>query len=455
MTGSTILYIMAALVAALVIVVAVMAVQIHRLKFAAYHDPITGHYNWTWFWPHIGHDIMDPSLPYNFVHFDIKNFKMINELYDHELGNRVLSFVVSVIKKQDFVKSSARCDNDNFALVTDPLPEDEMRQKLMDMFEEMKYMPEIPEYPLYYRCGVVEKNKKIRAKDTVADLAKMAQAIGTRTNCTEIHFYTDEMKDSLMRGEYLKSELPGAISRGELLVYLQPKFDVKTEHITGAEALVRWNYRGQGIMSPDKFVPCFEKNNAISIVDEYVIRKVCETLADWKVRGLPLYPISVNLSRVELLKDTLVPDLIDIVDEHHVDHSLIEFELTESAAYEDRDYLLKVMHQLRDAGFGLSMDDFGTGYSSFNLLKDMPLSTLKIDKSFVDDVGTEGPENKSELIVNDIIHMVKHLSITCVAEGVESENQKNVLAKMGCDYIQGYYYSRPIPIREYEKYLEE
>ena len=283
----------------------------------------------------------------------------------------------------------------------------------------------------------------------------MAQKQGQKLHCTEIIMYDDAMRDKVLRGETLKNSLPEAFLRDEILVYLQPKINSKTEEIVGAEALVRWLYHGNELMFPDKFIPYLEANNAISILDEHVIKKVCQYFVKWKSEGKKLYPISINLSQKEIKKENFVSDIIKIVDQYDVDRAFIEFELTETASFGDSEYFLKVISQLKDEGFRISIDDFGTGYSSFKMLKDMPINTLKIDKSFVDAISNGSNNIKGKMILEDVVNMTKHLDLDCVAEGVEEEHQKNMLRDWGCDYIQGYYYSKPIPCEEYEnKYLQ-
>ena len=429
--------------------------QVEILKHEMEHDPVTGHVNWYGMWKHIGLKTEDRVLPYTFVHFDIKGFKMFNELYDHKVGDFVLCFVSQTIGKQEFVLESARCHNDNFAFFVKPEYDDKIEELLKKFFEDMKFVPGYEERPLYFRCGVVMGNLQGIAKDTVADMAKMAQNKCNKKNCTEIEFYDDKLKEELIKSETLLNDLPEAMMREEILVYLQPKINPNDDTIVGAEALARWNYHGRELWTPYKFIPYLENNNGINLLDEYIVDRVCALFARWKEEGKKLYPISINLSQREIYKETLVEDLVGIVNKYNIERSLIEFELTETAAYEDRDYLLTVMGRLKEAGFSLSMDDFGTGYSSFNLLKDMPLNTLKIDKSFIDSIGDNAGDLKGQRIVEDIVSMVKHLSMICVAEGVEDESQKNILKACGCDCIQGYLYSKPINIEEYEeKYID-
>jgi EAL domain-containing protein (putative c-di-GMP-specific phosphodiesterase class I) len=259
------------------------------------------------------------------------------------------------------------------------------------------------------------------------------------------------MYEDILWSNYIKAYVDTAIENDEFVVYLQPKFDINTEKVKGAEALIRWNYKKREFLSPVKFVPFFEKDGTIGKIDDIVLNKVCRALSEWKKEGKALYPISVNLSRSRLYDASLIDDLTKIVDSYGVDHSFIDFELTESASYDNREQMIHVLNSLRNRGFKISMDDFGTGYSSFSLLTEMPLDTLKIDKSFVDKIGTDNDSDKDIAVIRHIISLAKELNFTCLAEGAEEKTQVDKLRELCCEVIQGYYYSKPIPIEEYEE----
>ena len=296
--------------------------------------------------------------------------------------------------------------------------------------------------------------RSILSGNRVADAAKLAQEMGTSPGKTDIIIYTDKMHEDIMWGSYIKAYLETAIENDEFVVYLQPKFDIDTEKVKGAEALVRWNYKNTGILTPYRFVPFFEKDGSIGKIDDIVLRKVCEAFSRWKKEGRQLYPISVNLSRNQLYDSDIITHLTEIVDSYDVDHELIDFELTESATYDNMEQMIRVLGTLRERGFKISMDDFGTGYSSLSLLTQMPLDTLKIDKSFVDKVGSDNDSEKDTAVIRHIISLAKELDFVCLAEGAESKTQVDKLRMLGCEVIQGYYYSKPIPMSEYEeKYL--
>ncbi len=417
----------------------------------AFFDPITDHYNWNHLVPFLEMPMDAGIEDYAFAHFDIKAFRIVNEVYGHNAANDLLSKIVKAMSEADFVYASARCHNDNFAMMIKDMPEDEMIAKLEEFFDGLSRLDADENYRIYYRCGVVPMQKAILLGNRVADAGKLAQALGTNKSRTDIVIYTDKMYEDILWSNYIKAYVDTAIENDEFVVYLQPKFDINTEKVKGAEALIRWNYKKREFLSPVKFVPFFEKDGTIGKIDDIVLNKVCRALSEWKKEGKALYPISVNLSRSRLYDASLIDDLTKIVDSYGVDHSFIDFELTESASYDNREQMIHVLNSLRNRGFKISMDDFGTGYSSFSLLTEMPLDTLKIDKSFVDKIGTDNDSDKDIAVIRHIISLAKELNFTCLAEGAEEKPQVDKLRELCCEVIQGYYYSKPIPIEEYEE----
>ena len=416
----------------------------------SFFDPITGHYNWNHLVSYLEMSEDKGIRDYAFVHFDVKEFKVINEVYGHIAANKVLSNIARAMNEAEFVYASARCHNDNFAMIIKDMPEEEMVAKLEEFFEGLSHLEEDANYRIFYRCGVVPMMRSVLLGNRVSDAGKLAQALGTNPNKTEITIYTDEMYDNISWGNFIKAYLDKAIENDEFVVYLQPKYDIKDEVIEGAEALIRWNYKSKDFLSPARFIPFFERDGSIGKIDDIVLSKVCGALARWKEEGRNLYPISVNLSRSRLYDSNLIDHLTEIVDSFGVSHELIDFELTESATYDNMEHMLSVLEDIRSRGFRISMDDFGTGYSSLSLLTEMPLDTLKIDKSFVDKIGT-GNERKEDIVVlKSIISLAKELGFSCLAEGAEIKSQVDRLRELGCDIVQGYYYSKPIPIEEYE-----
>ena len=429
-------------------------IEKQTLYKTAFTDLITRTYNWN----HLEAYLEVPGDKgiddYAFAHFDVKQFRVLNEAYGHIAANKVLSNIVNAMNQADFVYASGRCHNDNFAMLIKDMPEPELKQKLEDFFEKLSVLEEDPHYKIYYKCGVVPMQRAMLSGNRVADAAKMAQALCTNHKGTEIIFYTDKMHDDLSWGNYIKAYVETAIEQDEFVVYLQPKFDIKTEKIKGSEALIRWNYKNKEFLPPYRFIPFFEKDGSIAKIDDIVLEKVCAAMARWKKEGKPLYPVSVNLSRSRLYDENLIDKLVGIVDSYGVDHHYIDFELTESATYDNMEHMLSVLQELRNRGFKISMDDFGTGYSSLSLLTQMPIDTLKIDKSFVDPIAADNEHQEDITVLRLIITLAKELGFVCLAEGAETKSQVDRLRDLGCEIIQGYYYSKPIPISEYEeKYL--
>ena len=423
-----------------------------ELYHRAYHEPITEYFNWTWMCECLDKYYLEGIKDYAFVHFDIKEFKMINELYSHSVANNVLTRVTKNIQRhRDWIYFGARCDNDNFAMMIRDMPEEETEKKLRQFFKEISVLEVDAGYEIFYRCGVVSMRDAMNTGDIVADCAKLAQSMGQELNTTEIHFYTNEMHENALWGKQLKAYLDTAIRAGEFMVYLQPKMDTYEEKICGAEALIRWNYKHKEMLAPYRFIPYFETDESIIKVDEFVLHRVCWKLKEWKEKGYPLYPISVNLSRKHMVQPYLARHLAAIVDSYGVDRSLIEFEITETMAYENQNYMIFILNDLKRKGFRISMDDFGTGYSSFALLKEMPLDTLKIDKSFVDLIMQDDVDHKTTIILHHIITMAEELGISSIAEGVEACEQVEALREWGCEMVQGYYYSKPLPISQFEE----
>lgn len=427
----------------------------NELYNLAFFDSVTHYYNWNWMQDHIKNFEQYNIKDFSLVHFDVKDFKLINEIYGHSVGDKVLCNIVDALKNLDWCYFSCRCHNDNFAMMIPKYNQSEIINKLTSLFNSISSLPEDNDYTIFYRAGVASVNIDTIKQEriTITDMAKMAQTLGTKTNETEIHFYTDSMKNEEFKGKLLKNDLHRAFNNNEFLVYYQPKYNPKTNKIAGAEALIRWNYKNKEIWTPNKFVPYLEKENVISKLDLFVLNEVCKKLEEWKHKNYNLIPISVNMSKTQLYSNNMLEQIINIVNNYDIDRKYVEFELTETMAYEDINYMISIMNQLRNEGFLLSMDDFGTGYSSLSLLSNMPLTGLKIDKSFIDELENTQSTSKIKYIIKDIVNMAKHLKITSVAEGVETENQKNLIRDWGCNSIQGYFYSKPLPVIEFEKLL--
>lgn len=248
----------------------------------------------------------------------------------------------------------------------------------------------------------------------------------------------------------MEEDILYSIKNNEFIIFLQPKFDTITEKIVGAEALIRKFENGKIIM-PSEFIPEYERTGIITKLDMYVLEEVCKLQKKWRKLNLPLLPISINESRHHLKNINHIRELQEMINKYQVDSSLIELEMTETTVVEDIFLAKKAAESVKELGFVVSMDDFGTGYSAFNILKDIEIDILKIDKEFFENLENN---KRAQIIIETIIDMCKKLNILTVAEGIETKEQVEFLKKIGCDIIQGYYFSQPIPVEEFEnRYL--
>lgn len=392
---------------------------------------------------------------YAYVTFDVDNFKYINEMFDYEYGNQILIHIGKVLRH--FTKKDelyARISADNFAMLwEDTGTKNELTARIRELFQQIIQFREPEETltvcELKFSCGVYRI-------DDITDINMIrANANLARTECKkrvleDVVYYDEALKQRKVEEKELEYEAREALENKEFLVYFQPKYDVENERIIGAEALVRWNHPVRGMLSPNSFIPVFEINGFVVELDLYVLEQVCSLIESWMREGLCPICISVNLSRIHLHEQNVAERLLEVVRKHNVSPEYIEFELTESAFYEETESLLRVMAEIKQAGFRLSMDDFGSGYSSLNLLRRLPVDVLKLDKVFLEDCDEDEDETRGKRIVMHVISMAKDLKMEVLAEGVETKGQKEFLQNARCDMIQGYYYARPMPLKEFE-----
>lgn len=245
----------------------------------------------------------------------------------------------------------------------------------------------------------------------------------------------------------VEREIKRAIKEKEIALYLQPKVNPRLNQLEGAEVLVRWTKKTGEVVMPGDFVPVLEEYEALSILDAYVFEEVCKIQREWLQKGKKI-SLSVNESRRHLAEKNHIQELMEVIKKYEVLSSLIELEVTESAVIENVEQAKRAEKEAHKHGFIVSMDDFGTGYSSFSMLKDISIDILKIDKSFFDEIMTN---QRGRIIIEAIFEMAKKLEIKTVAEGIETREQVEYLTEIGCDLIQGYYYDKPLPKKEFEK----
>lgn len=265
-------------------------------------------------------------------------------------------------------------------------------------------------------------------------------------------YYNNTMRENIVMEQMLMSECDAAIRENQFEVYYQPVCNALDGSIISAEALVRWQHPEKGMISPGIFIPLFERNGYISVLDRYIWDKVCAMLKRRREQNLDVVPISMNVSRVDFYSHSLCDDIIKIVEKYGLEPQLLRLEVTESSYSDNPQTVMETVKKLQDYGFTIMMDDFGSGYSSLNTLKDLPVDILKIDMKFMDDLDKGG---KSAIILESIVRMTKWMSLRAVAEGVETEDELNFLKSIECNYIQGYYFYRPMPEKDFEELLNK
>ncbi len=394
---------------------------------------------------------------YAYAIADVTGFKFVNSTLGYEYGNRVLKYIADILSKAVTKDENVcRTSGDHFAMLLKYDTVDELVKRLETM---LNYCTEVPENDegkaakIFFRCGVylINGNEDVNRIRSRANVAR--KGIG-KSMSNEIAFYSDEDFNKDIEQHELESDLLNSIKNEELVVYLQPKYGIPEEKVIGAEALIRWNHPEKGMIAPNMFIPIAEVDGFVKEIDFYVFETVCRKLRDWKRAGRQLITVSVNFSRLHLYDEDFVGNLIRLSKEYEIEPKYLEIELTETAIYDEMDRLLDVMYLIKDAGFGLSMDDFGSGYSSLHLLREMPVDVLKLDKGFLDECGN-ADNAREQKVISHVISMAKDLDITVLAEGVETVEQKNFLQNASCDVIQGYYYSKPMPIDDFgRKYFK-
>lgn len=383
------------------------------------------------------------------IMMDLDDFKLVNELFGYEEGNKVLRFLSRTLKESccdgEF---TGRSNADRFYILFLYEEEKEIKQRILKLAENIQRlrMSETMEYLLHPVFGIYYVKAGDDNVEDMMDCAALAHNMAKQARNSTYKVYTDEIKEKELQKKQLSDQIEHAYRNHEFIVYYQPKYDSITRKLAGAEALVRWRRADGQMVSPGLFVPLAEESGFVCKLDEYVFREVCLAQKRWMDKGFDIVPVSVNLSRRHLDNPEFINEYKAILDESGVPIEYIQLEITESAMFEKKDDFVQIMERLHDLGFMILMDDFGTGYSSLMMLKSIPIDVMKLDKSFVDDYDDE----RGERIIRCVMRMAQDLSIAITAEGVETEAQYRFLTSVGCDTIQGYYFARPMPEEEYE-----
>lgn len=380
---------------------------------------------------------------------DIDKFKALNMSYGNEIGDQVLKYISHVFHEMCPNDQIYRRHSDHFAAIIHAENKEVVEQKLDQFLKKIQIdIKNRKVIPFTLSLGVcrLEEIQHLYRGYTKAMLAKNSMK-GNYVN--QYAFFEDHLREISIRNMELCSNFDGALQNKEFKVVYQPKFDMRTNQVVGAEALVRWIKPDGQIISPGEFIPCFEDSSQIIQLDEYVFQTVCEQMQEMKKEGIAVKRISVNLSRVHVKSQTIVRKLNEISRKYSIDPSEIAIELTESAVSENSENICDLVDELHRIGFRVDMDDYGTGISSLLSLANADFDVIKLDRNFVNSIGNQ----KMEAVIKSTIELAKRLNLGVVAEGIETKEQQNFLVKNGCFCAQGYYYSKPVDKELYEEML--
>ena len=429
----------------------------NRLAYLAQFDPLTGLANRTLLADRFSQIIVQAKrrdVPLATLFIDLDGFKTVNDTLGHAGGDELLKEVA--LRLQQTVRDGdtvARISGDEFAIVLADMAHLEdaalVAQKVIDRLAAT-FKVAGKEVFVTASVGIAVFPGDGTDADTLIGAADAAMYRAKQSGRNTFQFFTAEINQRSRAHARMGAELRRALEREEFALVYQPKVDLNTRGVTGAEALLRWNHPGRGVVSPVEFIPVLEETGLIVAVGDWVLRRACEDLKAWQAAGLAVAPVAVNLSARQFRRTDLDSHFKALVARVGVDPGLIELEITESQLMLDPPHAIRMMRALRDAGMRIAIDDFGTGYSSLAYLNRFPVSSLKIDRSFVKDMA----KNKDDAtIVRTIIEMAHSLSFTVVAEGVETEEQATFLRLLRCEQAQGYLFAKPMPREEFVKLL--
>ncbi len=429
---------------------------IRKMKFLLAKDPLTHMPNLDSFIQMTEELIQShPGMRFAVIRMDINKFRIINEIYGTKEGDNILRYIG--VKIQEWAgpaqgeSTYCRVSSDMFCVCIEYNKED-IQELVSFMQASLKGYPIRFEMVMSFGIYVTdEEDQEGRTPViTLMDRAVTAQQTVKNSYLSNVAYYDEKIQKKEAAEKEILSEMKHALGTEQFKVYLQPKCEMDTGKIIGAEALVRWIHPQKGVISPGDFVPVFEKNGFISELDAFILEATCKTLRRWLDEKKPVYPISVNVSRADLYNPNLLDQIQSCVAKYDIPHDLISFELTESAFISDNMQLCNLASLLQKNHFRVLMDDFGSGYSSLNTLREIPVDVLKIDLKFL---PPSSDDLRGNTILRCVVDMARQLGLEVIVEGVETKDQVDFLLSIGCRFAQGFYFYRPMPISDYEQAL--
>jgi len=389
---------------------------------------------------------------YMFVAIDIEHFRFFNKLYGTAEGDKLLKYVAFCLEKmcKDNGGVAGYMGLDNYAVLM-PNNDELLKQLKSDIAQGVRKLNNaagfLPAFGVFVVDDITMTAAAMYERATIA----LSYVFGNYAN--RVCYFSDDMISKIEEELVLLAEIQEGLDKEEFTFFVQPQCDISTGKIVGGESLVRWKHGEKGLVPPGVFIPVLEKNGFIADLDKYVWEKVCQWLRDWMNRGYKPVPISLNVSRIDIFTMDVVAYLKELLDKYEIPPKFLKVEITESAYAESDDKIIRTVKQLRDSSFLVMMDDFGSGYSSLNMLKSVSVDVLKIDMCFLD--IDENEEEKGIGILESVVNMARQMKIPIIVEGVETKKQEDFLLKMGCRYMQGYFYYRPLPIDKFEELISD
>ena len=416
-------------------------------------DVLTGLFNKEFFFEYGKRlDHQNQQMPMDALVLDVNRFHIVNELYGRQYGDHILKRLGNSIHELVQYTGGLACRFNNNCFYIYLPHTDDLPDKLPG------YINDINEYlddrKITVRIGVYSDDGSGLDMERRFDRARLACRKLRNTYSTRFVLYNEELHSKEIHAERLINDIDRALSEKQFKVYYQPKYDITGDKpvLRSAEALVRWVHPEFGMISPGEFISLFESNGLIQLLDRYVWNEAAAQIRKWKDTFGFVLPVSVNVSRVDIFDPELGNILCDTATRNGLSPDVLLLEITESAYTDNSQQIIDTVSSLRDRGFRIEMDDFGCGYSSLNMLTSLPIDALKLDMNFIRNICTD---KKAYRLVEIMIDIARLLEVPVIAEGVESKEQMELLKGLGCDIIQGYYFSRPLPPAEFEKLLTE
>ena len=404
------------------------------------YDRLTGLYSKEFFCQQAGELLhQNQDKEYDIICSDIVNFKLVNDIFGIPAGDRLLRMVAQ--EYTALTEGRGICSHfhaDQFACIIEH-NWDYTETMFQDSCSRINLLSQSQN--IVMKWGIYRVEDRNVSVERMCDRALLAVRSIKGMYKKFFAYYDDELRSKLLQEQEIVDSMESALAQGQFEIYLQPKYRLKDNRMSGAEALVRWNHPEWGLQSPAVFIPLFERNGFITRLDQYVWDKVCAVMQSWKNRGLPPLPVSVNVSRADIYNADLTAVLMGLLQKYELPPASLHLEITESAYTENPRQIIEV-----------EMDDFGNGYSSLHMLHEMPVDVLKLDMKFIQ---SEPVTPVNQEIMRFIINLAHLMSLSVVAEGVETEEQLERLRRIGCECVQGYYFSRPVQVKEFEKLMEE